>query len=109
MFGQLSRFGSMVPTRLGSASRYVPLVFSAGTATGLTDAELLERFVARDGEASEFAFAVLVERHGPMVMRVCRQVLRDQHAAEDAYQAVFLVLARRARSLHLANTVAPWL
>ena len=84
-------------------------LFSEGTACGLSDADLLERFATREGEASEFAFAVLVERHGPMVLRVCHHVLRDTHAAEDAFQAAFLVLARRARSLRAGASLAPWL
>jgi RNA polymerase sigma factor (sigma-70 family) len=92
-----------------SVVRELQTLFSAGTACGLTDSELLERFVRRKGEASECAFAGLVERHGPMVLRVCRQILRDSHDAEDAFQAAFLVLARRAGSLRPGTTLAPWL
>jgi RNA polymerase sigma factor (sigma-70 family) len=70
------------------------------------DAELLERFVrCRD----ETAFAALVERHGPMVLRLCRRVLADPHAAEDALQAVFLVLARRAGAIRPGEALAGWL
>ncbi|HKB39461.1 MAG TPA: sigma factor, partial [Gemmataceae bacterium] len=58
-----------------------------------TDRELIEHFV-RDG--SEGAFADLMARHGPMVRAVCRRHLRDAHAVEDAFQATFLVLIRRA-------------
>ena len=62
-------------------------------------AGLLDLF-ARGGEPSEAAFATLVERHGPMVLRVCRHVLADGHLAEDAFQVTFLLLARRrARSM----------
>ncbi len=67
-------------------------VFRVGTVGGLSDAELLERLAAVDGEAAGAAFEAIIERHGPMVLQVCRMVLRDEHAAEDA----FLVLARRA-------------
>jgi RNA polymerase sigma factor (sigma-70 family) len=62
----------------------------------LSDAQLLERFVAARDEA---AFGALVHRHGPMVLGVCQRVLRDVNAAEDTLQAVFIVLARRAASL----------
>ena len=50
-----------------------------------------------------------MQRHGPMVMRVCRGVLRDEHEAEDAFQATFLVLARKARSLWVKDSLASWL
>jgi RNA polymerase sigma factor (sigma-70 family) len=70
------------------------------------DAELLGRFVRR---RDEVAFAALVERHGPMVLRVCRRVLADPHAAEDALQAVFVVLARRAADIRPREAVAGWL
>src|SRR5262245_20683582 len=63
---------------------------------GPPDAELLARF-ARDRD--EAAFTLLVARHGPMVLRVCRRALGDAHAAEDAFQATFLVLARKAGQL----------
>jgi RNA polymerase sigma factor (sigma-70 family) len=70
------------------------------------DAALLARF-ARGGDES--AFAELVRRHGPAVLGVCRRVLRDGHAAEDAFQATFLLLARKAGSLHQPERLANWL
>jgi RNA polymerase sigma factor (sigma-70 family) len=71
-----------------------------------SDAVLLSRFAAeRDGEA----FRELVERHGPMVFRTCRRVLHDVHAAEDAFQAVFVVLSRRAGELRRPEALAGWL
>src|SRR5207253_855040 len=71
-----------------------------------SDAELLGRFVrARD----EDAFAALVNRHGGLVRGVCRRVLRDPHRAEDAFQAVWLVLARKAASVRPAEGLAAWL
>jgi RNA polymerase sigma factor (sigma-70 family) len=74
--------------------------------SGATDRDLLARFAA-GGDAA--AFTELVMRHGPMVLGVCRRVLRHEQDAEDAFQAVFLVLAQKARSLHLSGTAAPWL
>ncbi len=58
----------------GTALRSIRALFTTGTVGGLADAELLERFIARDGDGSELAFASLVERHGPMVLRCCRSV-----------------------------------
>ncbi|APW61336.1 efflux RND transporter periplasmic adaptor subunit [Paludisphaera borealis] len=87
----------------------VRTLFDAGTVTGLTDGQLLERFATRRGEASELAFTALVERHGPMVLRACRGVLRDDHEAMDAFQATFLVLARKGGSLWVRDSLGPWL
>src|SRR5262245_64480279 len=72
----------------------------------LSDGQLLERFVAHQDEA---AFEALVRRFGPMVLGVCRRVLRDRHDAEDAFQATFLVLLRKARSLARPELVGNWL
>ncbi len=91
------------------ASRYVRMMFNMGTAGGLTDRQLLERFTAQSGEPAELAFAALVERHGPMVLRVCQSVLRDPDEAHDAFQATFLVLVRRAGSLWVRDSLGPWL
>jgi RNA polymerase sigma factor (sigma-70 family) len=71
-----------------------------------SDAELLERFIRMRDEAS---FAALVNRHGSLVLGVCRRVLRDSHAAEDAFQAVFLVLARKAESIRKGEALGGWL
>ncbi len=84
-------------------------LWDLGTFAGLTDAQLLARFADRREDGAELAFEALVERHGPMVFRVCRGVLRDEHAAEDAFQATFLVLARKARSLWVNDSLASWL
>jgi RNA polymerase sigma factor (sigma-70 family) len=73
---------------------------------GNTDDQLLESFIARRDEA---AFAALVYRHGSMVLGVCHRILRNYHDAEDAFQATFLVLARRASSVRPRERVANWL
>jgi RNA polymerase sigma factor (sigma-70 family) len=73
---------------------------------GLTDGELLARFVAGRDEA---AFAMLLQRHGPMVLGVCRRVLGHVHDAEDAFQATFLVLARKASAVVKRESVGSFL
>src|SRR5271169_374344 len=73
---------------------------------GLTDGQLLECYIRSQEEA---AFAALVRRHGPMVWGVCRRVLRCHQDAEDAFQATFLVLIRKARSLVPREMVGNWL
>ena len=76
------------------------------TTDAVPDADLLARFVTdRDGPA----FSVLVRRHGPMVLAVCRRVLRHRQDAEDAFQATFLVLARRAETIKLRSPLGSWL
>ncbi len=85
-----------------------------GSAVGLTDGQLLERFATtlRGGnDAAEAAFETILSRHGATVLTVCRQVLGDAHAAEDAFQATFLVLVRRAASLRVRDqgSLGPWL
>jgi RNA polymerase sigma factor (sigma-70 family) len=99
----------MAKGQRGGALRDVQMLLRAGTTVGLTDGQLLDDFRGRGGEAAERAFAALVERHGPVVLRACRSILRDEHAAEDAFQAAFLVLARKAGSLRVRDSLAPWL
>ena len=84
-------------------------LFRTGTAIGLSDAQLLERFTLGHDEGAESAFNVLVERHGPMVLSVCRRVLHDTHDAQDAFQATFLVLVRKAGSVRKRDSIAEWL
>jgi RNA polymerase sigma factor (sigma-70 family) len=92
-----------------SMHRQVQRLFNLGTVGSLTDAQLLDSFVSTRDEAREAAFEELLVRHGPMVFRVCRSVLQDTHDAEDAFQAAFLVLAHRARSIRRRESVASWL
>src|SRR5215213_4140313 len=72
----------------------------------LSDGQLLRRFAA---EQDDTAFEALLSRHGAMVLGVCRRVLRNQHDAEDAFQAAFLVLARKAGSICKQESVGCWL
>jgi len=91
------------------ALRQVVTLYGAGAATGLSDAQLLERFLHGPQEAAESAFETLVHRHGPMVWGVCRSVLRHPCDTEDAFQVTFLVLARKAASVRARDTLGHWL
>jgi RNA polymerase sigma factor (sigma-70 family) len=73
---------------------------------GLTDRQLLERFTSQHDEEG---FTLLVQRHGPMVLGVCRQILRQEQDAEDAFQATFLVLSRKAGSIRSGEALPNWL
>jgi RNA polymerase sigma factor (sigma-70 family) len=93
---------AMAPTLIDSLRQLT----AAHLAAELSDRQLLERYAGRRDEA---AFAALVRRHGPLVFGVCRRLLRDGHAAEDAFQATFLVLAQRAGSVARPEALGPWL
>ena len=97
---------SMLGEQRGALARDLEQVFGHGTATALPEGQLLRRFVA---ERDESAFSTLVSRHGPMVLGVCRRVLGTRPDAEDAVQATFLVLLRRANALQDADSLGPWL
>jgi RNA polymerase sigma factor (sigma-70 family) len=86
--------------------RFIRLLAAARGTGELTDGQLLQRFVR---ERDESAFAALLHRHGPMVLGVCQSILHDAHEAEDAFQATFLVLVRKARSIGKPESVASWL
>ena len=99
----------MSANRIG-ALRHLRTVFEAGALAALADGALLERFLAgRGDEDSAAAFAALAERHAPMVLSVCHAAMGDRHDAEDAAQATFLILARRAGSIRRAESLASWL
>jgi RNA polymerase sigma factor (sigma-70 family) len=95
----------MAEHALGTVVRQLRGLLGRRAAGALTDRELLERFTVRHDEA---AFAALLERHGAMVLAVCRRVLRHEQDAEDAFQAAFLVLARKAGSIR-EGSVGGWL
>jgi RNA polymerase sigma factor (sigma-70 family) len=86
-------------------------LFQAGRLGDLSDAALLERSIGKGGDPAirETAFSALVERHGPMVLRVCEAVGGNFQDAEDAFQATFLVLAREAPRLTIRDSLGPWL
>ncbi len=91
------------------AIRQLDSLFRAGSSASLSDAELLARVTATDRGVASDAFEALIGRHGPMVLAACRGVLRDEHDAEDAFQATFLVLLRHAGSLRTWESLGPWL
>src|SRR3954447_24148386 len=95
--------------RKGAVLSQIRAVYDGGAVAGMTDAQLVERFANGGDERAVAAFSALVERHGPMVIRVCRASLRDEHDAEDAFQAVFLVLLRKAGTLWVRDSLGPWL
>jgi RNA polymerase sigma factor (sigma-70 family) len=96
----------MIHTQLESVVRHVRRLAGQPRHHDVSDAQLLQRFAAHREEG---AFAVLVERHGPLVFNVCRKVLRHEQDAEDAFQATFLVLARNAAAIRKSEAVGGWL
>jgi RNA polymerase sigma factor (sigma-70 family) len=96
----------MASDHLDSVVHSLQRLFGPGTVNALSGAELLERFlVRRDGAAFEAIF----KRHGPMVLGVCRRVLDDLHDVDDAFQATFLILVKRARSIRDRDVLGTWL
>jgi RNA polymerase sigma factor (sigma-70 family) len=92
-----------------SVLREVRALFDDGAFTDLSDRQLLSAFLDRMGRASEAAFGALVRRHGSMVYSTCRRILRDSTDADDAFQATFLILVRRAASICVDDSLGPWL
>ncbi len=99
----------MIQQRTWTASRSLETLLRIGNTGNLDDDQLLEWFTAcNDGRGAE-AFRVLVERYGAIVMGVCRGVLGDVHEADDAFQATFLILIRKAGSIRNRRAIGPWL
>jgi RNA polymerase sigma factor (sigma-70 family) len=87
----------------------IQALYNLGTLGGLSETQLLELFLTRGEDVAQDAFTALVHRHGPMVLGVCRRMLVSTHDAEDAFQATFLILARRAASIVRREQLANWL
>ncbi|MDR3638806.1 MAG: sigma-70 family RNA polymerase sigma factor [Isosphaeraceae bacterium] len=96
----------MAARTYGAVLQQIDRLFHGGTGAGLPEWQLLNRYVTRRDES---AFEAIVARHGPMVLGVCRRVLDDPHAVEDAFQATFLVLVRKAGSLSERDAIGHWL
>jgi len=88
------------------AFRHLRDLFGAGSVVGLGDGQLLSRY---SGLKDEVAFEALVARHGPMVLATCQAILKNEHDVEDAFQATFLVLARKAGSIREGDALGGWL
>ncbi len=96
----------MAGVHLGAALGQIHRLFDEGTLAGLPDARLLERYAS---ERDELAFETLVKRHGRMVMAACRGIVDDPNDADDAFQAAFLLLARKAGALWVHDSLGGWL
>ena len=96
----------MASAALGAAYRHLRHLLAAGATLGLEDGALLARY---SGSNDPAAFEALVTRHGPMVLATCRAVLRSEHDAEDAFQAAFLILARKAHTVRGGESLGAWL
>ena len=86
-----------------------PTLCHLGVVGNLTDSQLLELFLAGNKQTAQASFSALIDRHGPMVLRVCRQILGNPDDAQDAFQATFLVLVRQAGSVRKRDSLACWL
>ncbi|HZU37130.1 MAG TPA: sigma-70 family RNA polymerase sigma factor, partial [Gemmataceae bacterium] len=96
----------MPRTPLATALQHIKQLAEPADMPQSADRDLLRIFAAHH---SQDAFATLVRRHGPLVLRVCRQVTGHAQDAEDAFQATFLVLAHKAHTLHHLRSLASWL
>jgi len=100
---------AMARVESSAALHHLNALFYEGATGGLTDGQLVERFVVADVKSAELAFAALVARHGPMILGVCRRILKDPHDSADAFQATFLVLVRKATTLRVDDSLGRWL
>jgi RNA polymerase sigma factor (sigma-70 family) len=96
----------MAAGQMNKAIEHVRSILAKQDVAGMTDGDLVERYLHRQDET---AFEALMQRHGPMVMGVCRRVLGNSHDAEDAFQATFLLLVRKGASLRSPGLVGNWL
>ncbi len=81
-------------------------LLTEGTMTGVSESQLLDRFFS---QGDEYAFEAILRRHGPMVLAVCRRVLSDPNDVEDAFQATFLILVKKAGSIRNRAVLGTWL
>src|SRR5271154_4907970 len=86
--------------------RELERLIDPGTVAGLTESQLVARFVDR---RDPVAFEAIVSRHGPMVLSLCRVMLADSNDVDDAFQATFAILIEKARSLRRPERLGPWL
>src|SRR5262245_22000599 len=96
----------MASGQFGSVLRHIRGLIGASEGAEQTDGMLLDRFIRQQDES---AFETLMQRHGRMVLGLCRSILHDAHDADDGFQATFLVLARKASSIRKQPSVASWL
>src|SRR5438045_3004256 len=96
----------MASTQLAGVLRHILQIVGPSHAPELSDAQLLQCFLA---DRDETAFRLLMKRHGRMVLSVCQYVLRQRQDAEDAFQATFLILARNAASIRKGTALPSWL
>jgi len=102
-FGELAAMASGEFTPVQASLKHL---LTEGTMTGVSESQLLDRFCS---QGDEYAFEVLLRRHGPMVLAVCRRVLSDPNDVEDAFQATFLILVKKAGSIRNRAVLGTWL
>ena len=96
----------MISVNRGTVFQQIDRLYRDGTLAGLGDGQLLERYLTHGDEA---AFETLIDVHGPMVLGLCRRVLRDPRDIEDAFQATFLILVRKAPTIRDRGLLSNWL